>query len=606
VTSQHDKFFWISLAYIGVVICSPSFFMMAVQFTKHTRWLTKGVRLILIGLGLLQLYLLWTDPWTGVFFGDVDLANPQAALSGGPGFWFVALFGYFITSLGVGLLIQEYYRARHLQREQVSILLISALLPFLSNSLGFLHLSPLPGLDIAPVVYSLSVVLFSYALFNYSMVDLAPMGREAVIEKMEESVLVIDLRERIVDLNPQARRFVDDGKNAAPGSSAREMFSTWLEQCSVDINLENTHFQAREKGNPENYYDVSITPLTHQDGEKAGRLIIWRDISAQKTVEEGFQKFFFAVEQSNASIIITDPNGRIEYVNPFFSRLTGYDLESVRGKTPNILKSGHTPDQVYKSLWQAINAGKEWGGEMLNKKRNGDLFWEYNRISPVTDRQGNITHFLAIKEDISERKRKDAELVDANELLKSQLGQIEALHAQLHEESIHDSLTGLFNRKFMEETLEREASNSARSGSPLSVVMIDVDRFKTVNDTYGHSAGDAVLKALGKFLRENTRSGDLACRYGGDEIAVVMPNASLDAAFQRAEEWRAAFMAMKFNFGNQYFSTSLSQGVASFPSQAANSLALLNAADKALYAAKEKRNTVCRYNPLSMPQFDTK
>ncbi len=599
--AQSEKFVWISLAYIGVVISSPAFFIMAMEFTKHGAWIKRGLLFLLIILGVFQLGLLWSNPWTGVFFGNTELSDPLAVLRGGPGFWFSAFYGYFISFLGIALLVQASIRAQHLRREQIGIMLISASLPFVSQLLGLLNITPLQGLDLAPVMHGFSGVLLAYAIFSYSAIDLAPMGREAVIEKMEESVLVIDLQERIVDLNPQAKKFLDIGKNALPGQPVREAFSTWLNECKINISLDNARFQAREKSNPENYYDVSITPLAHKDGEIAGRLIIWRDISAQKMVEEGFKKFFFAVEQSNASIIITDPQGHIEYVNPFFSKLTGYDLEAVRGKTPRILKSEQTPINVYESLWQAINSGKEWGGEMLNKKKNGELFWEHNRISPVTDHQGNITHLIAIKEDITQRKITDSELREANLRLKSQLEEIERLHAQLHEESIHDSLTGLYNRKFMEETLDREVANAARTNTPLSVVMIDIDKFKIVNDTYGHWAGDTVLKFLGTFLRENTRSGDLACRYGGDEIAVVMPQASLNAAFQRAEEWRSTFLKMKFDFNGNLFSTSLSQGVASFsPDATKNSFDLLNAADTAMYFAKERRNTVCRYDPGSM------
>jgi len=602
VSTQQEKFFWISLAYIGVVILSPAFLLMALEISGRENWLTRGLVIALISLGLFQLILLWSDPWSGVFFGGVDIADPATLMNGGPGFWFGALYGYFISFLAFTVLAESYLRASHVRREQFGIMLVSASLPFIAFLMTFLRLSPFDGLDTSPVVIGFCGVMYAYGLFSYSTIDLAPMGRDAVIEKMEDCVLVIDRQERIIDLNSQAKKFADAGKSELHGRPVREVFGNWIENCGIDLIREDARFQVKEKSNQERYFDITIMPLTHKNGEPAGRLILWRDISAQKTVEEGFQKFFFAVEQSNASIIITDPDGHIEYVNPFFTRLTGYDIETVRGHTPSILKSGQTPEEVYKSLWAAITNGREWGGEMLNKKRNGDLFWEYNRISPVTDSQGKVTHYLAIKEDITQRKTTEAELREVNLRLQAQLSEIEQLHAQLHEESIHDSLTGLFNRKFMEETLERELANATRNGKPLSVVMIDIDRFKTVNDTFGHSAGDSVLKTLGTFLRENTRSGDLACRYGGDEMAVVMPNATLDSAYQRADEWRIAFQGMKFNFGNTVFSTTLSQGVASFPEHATSSFALLNASDKALYTAKEQRNAVCSYDPNSMHQ----
>jgi PAS domain S-box-containing protein len=138
---------------------------------------------------------------------------------------------------------------------------------------------------------------------------------------------------------------------------------------------------------------------------------IARDITERKRAEEQLRKLSQAVEQSPACVVITDPSGNIEYVNPKFTQLTGYTLEEALGKNPRILKSGETPPEVYKQLWETITSGREWRGEFHNKKKNGELYWESASISPVRDTRGAITHFLAVKEDITERKR--AERVQA-------------------------------------------------------------------------------------------------------------------------------------------------------------------------------------------------
>jgi diguanylate cyclase (GGDEF)-like protein/PAS domain S-box-containing protein len=600
VPSRQDKLIWLGLAYLGVLVVPAAFLVMSAQFTGHTRWLTRRLYLVLVIPALVVLFSLWTDPWFSYFFGNVNFTDPEYYLKGGPGFWLGVAYSYLLSFVAALFLIQAFIRSSTVRREQIGLMLMGSSFPVIINLLGFLHLSPLHGLDLTPFVFSVSGVLYAYGIFSYRLVDLVPVGREAVVEIMEESVLVIDRQNKVVDLNPQAKKFLDSGVNSPVGRPVELVFSTWLKDSLLDLSIPQARFQVKVTQSAWRYYDITITPLADRAGLALGRLIIWRDITTQKKIEAEFQKFYLAVEQSNASIVITDTASRIEYANPFFSQITGYDLESVRGLTPQIFKSGLTSDEVYKSLWQAISSGKEWGGEMLNKKKNGELFWEYNRISPVTDSNGNITHYLAIKEDITERKEKDEQLREANAHLKSQLSEIESLHAQLKEESIRDALTGLYNRKFMEETLEREISMAMRTGSVLSLVIIDVDKFKTVNDRFGHQAGDTVIQTLGEFLRQNTRSGDIACRYGGDEVVVVMPNATLNAAFQRAEEWRVAFLGMEFVFDSQHFSTSLSLGVAAFPLQVANSFALMNAADKALYAAKIGRNMVCRYDPDTM------
>jgi PAS domain S-box-containing protein len=125
--------------------------------------------------------------------------------------------------------------------------------------------------------------------------------------------------------------------------------------------------------------------------------------------EEQVRKLLRAVEQSPATVVITDTNGLIEYVNPKFTQLTGYAAEEVLGKTPRVLKSGEQPPDFYKEMWGAVKSGHEWRGEFHNRKKNGELFWEFSSISPVRDREGNVTHFVAVKEDVTERKRLEEE-----------------------------------------------------------------------------------------------------------------------------------------------------------------------------------------------------
>jgi diguanylate cyclase (GGDEF)-like protein/PAS domain S-box-containing protein len=343
--------------------------------------------------------------------------------------------------------------------------------------------------------------------------------------------------------------------------------------------------------------DLRVTTLKDRQGRVLGKLAIWRDISAIKQTEERLRIFLRAVEQNPTAIVITDTNGNIEYVNPQLTRLTGYGLEELRGRTPRVFKSGEMDDRLYADLWKTIQAGQIWEGELINRKKDGQLYWAHQWIAPVLDDRGQVTHYVAMQEDITPRKQFDEQLLSFNARLQEQLTEIETLHAQLREESIRDGLTRLFNRRYMEETLERELSSAGRASSPISVVIIDIDHFKTINDTYGHQAGDTVLQTLGTLLLENTRSGDIACRYGGDEMVVVMPGAAHQAAVARAEEWQALFAKIEFAFGDAQIRLTLSMGVASFPDHAQEPIQLLTAADKALYGAKSNRNQVRLYDP---------
>lgn len=193
-------------------------------------------------------------------------------------------------------------------------------------------------------------------------------------------------------------------------------------------------------------------------------------------------------------------------------------------------------------------------------------------------------YFLRINRRL---KFTESQLRAANETLNDSILEVTALHGRLKEQAMRDALTGLFNRRYLDEMLERELARAKREGYGISLAMIDVDHFKAVNDTYGHQAGDEVLKMLGTLLQSQAREGDIACRYGGEEFVLVTPRMSLESARQRADEWRTAFAGNKIRHGDLEISVTLSIGLASYPEHAASAERLIVKADQALYRAKE-------------------
>ena len=159
----------------------------------------------------------------------------------------------------------------------------------------------------------------------------------------------------------------------------------------------------------------------------------------------------------------------------------------------------------------------------------------------------------------------------------------------LREQSIRDPLTGLFNRRYLEETLEREFNRAVRLQRPVGVIMLDLDHFKRFNDTHGHEAGDILLRKLGSFLKQHLRGGDIACRYGGEEFALVLPEVSLENVRQRAEELREGIKHLNIEHNSKILpAVSMSLGIAMFPEHGSTNQRVLNAADGALYEAKHK------------------
>ncbi|NJP06100.1 MAG: GGDEF domain-containing protein [Chloroflexaceae bacterium] len=169
-----------------------------------------------------------------------------------------------------------------------------------------------------------------------------------------------------------------------------------------------------------------------------------------------------------------------------------------------------------------------------------------------------------------------------------------ALRERLHHQAIHDALTGLYNRRYLDQTLPHELAQASQTESPVGLIMLDIDHFKYFNDTYGHDAGDAMLRIVGNALRQHTRSSDITCRYGGEEFTVVLPGASIEISQQRAEQLRRAISTLSIEHNGQVLGPiTISLGVSAFPQHSSNADDLVKAADIALYQAKvQGRNRV--------------
>ncbi len=303
-----------------------------------------------------------------------------------------------------------------------------------------------------------------------------------------------------------------------------------------------------------------------------------------------------ALNAAANAIVITDREGKCIWVNPAFTLVSGYSSEEMIGQKLSKLKSGVQDEVFYRELWQTILGGEVWHGEIVNKNKSGQLYIEEMTIAPVRNDHNEITHFIAVKQDISKRKQIEVNLQDANHRLKFQMNEIQKLKEELQVQVIRDSLTGLYNRRFLEESLDREIAHARRDGKSMCIAMIDVDNFKSFNDRYGHKAGDMILKSLGDILQANTRKSDVSCRYGGEEFVVVMPNATTDGARRRAQQWRKAFQLLQNSFNGQELQATISVGLASFPEHGKDGENVLNAADKALYESKRRgKNRVTVY-----------
>ncbi|CAH2029833.1 sensor domain-containing diguanylate cyclase [Trichlorobacter ammonificans] len=285
--------------------------------------------------------------------------------------------------------------------------------------------------------------------------------------------------------------------------------------------------------------------------------------------EARIQMLSQAVEQAPAPVIITSLSGSIEYVNAMFTRLTGYGPDEVLGRNPRLLKSGITPVETYEELWRTITGGDEWKGELANKHKNGSIYWETVKISPLRGTDGVITGFLKVSQDITDRK---------------------LYEEKLHYLGTHDPLTGLYNRAYFDAELQRLG---AGRDFPVSVVIADIDGLKEVNDHQGHDAGDRMIKGAATVLLSAFRASDAVARIGGDEFAVLLPRTDHEAVTAVIQRLRNG--ESDPNLG--IFARHLSLGAAT-AKESTELHNVIKSADRLMYADKTKRRRFRKGVPL--------
>lgn len=282
--------------------------------------------------------------------------------------------------------------------------------------------------------------------------------------------------------------------------------------------------------------------------------------------EAMLQKLYRAVEQSPSMVLITDARGAIEYVNEEFVEVTGYSAEEVMGRNPKLLSSGESDPHIYEQMWQAISAGEDWHGELINATRDGANYWASLSISPITNELGEITHYVSISEDISRQKETQV--------------QIERL-------AFYDPLTKLGNRRLFREQLDLELRKVQRQGSGLGMLYLDLDNFKQINDGLGHDVGDMLLQQVAERLRETLRGSDIIARLGGDEFVVLLPESHRDGLTRVAHKLIERLVEPYQLLGQSVIVTA-SVGITVAPEDGRDAAQLMKNADLAMYRAKHQ------------------
>ncbi|HZW24902.1 MAG TPA: EAL domain-containing protein [Gallionella sp.] len=423
-----------------------------------------------------------------------------------------------------------------------------------------------------------------------------------MFERHDSPMLLIEPRSgEIVDANPAAEHFY--------GYAAAELRAMNIFQINLLPPEQIAAERARAEREERNFFvfphrlasgEVRTVEVHSSPVSVEGRLLLFsivHDVTERYAMEQMLRLKDSALDAAANAMLITDPAGHIVWVNKAFTNLTGYAADEAVGHTPrDLAKSGQHDELFYRQLWDTVLTGHVWRGELVNRRRDGSLYDEEMTITPVLDEAGQITHFIAVKQDISERKKAEQEI---------------------HNLAFYDALTGLPNRRLLIDRLGKAVSAAARSMHYGALMFVDLDHFKTLNDLHGHDAGDLLLVEVAHRITACIREQDSAARLGGDEFVVMLEDLSgeIDDAVQHAEvvaeKIRAALgqpyrIARPSGEAIEHRCTS-SIGVTLFRNHRDSVEDLLKWADMAMYQAKlTGRNAIRFFDPAMQASVEAR
>lgn len=438
-----SKFFWLDATYIGVVTAPVALFIFSLRISHRSKWLKSPLLALVLLEPVVVLILLFTDPQHGLFFAGKRTENNVFIQDGGPVFWLNVVFSYSLILLATILLVRTFIHSSGIYRKQIGMILFGLSVTWLNSIIFLLGINPLPGVDNTPFSFTIGALAFAFSIFRYRLLEIVPIARDILIEKMSDGVLVVDAHNRIVDMNPVARTMLNIPVSAL-GEPVGQALSHWKRNDREILAMLKASVVFELGGDSKTYVEVRATPIMDQKNRTMGRLIVLHDITKLKNTQDELK-------------------------------------------------------------------------------------------------------LLATR----------------------------------------DSLTGAINRGHFMELARREILRAKRYKRKLSLIMMDLDYFKNVNDTYGHQAGDQVLIALTDTCGLVTRTLDVFARLGGEEFALLLPEIGQRAAMQIAERLRVSFENTVMKSDSKAFHVTISMGVTELGKRQADTLEeMLHRADRALYRAK--------------------
>ncbi|MFN8257642.1 MAG: PAS domain S-box protein [Bacteroidales bacterium] len=407
---------------IVIVRLVPSFLLLIAIFQfKTPKWFnTKHIKYLFV-VPAFVLLLILLSPFQNYLYDNFKLTYefgiPIQSYHRKPLLLLCVYYDYALFLMALIILAISFKRSNLYLRKQILYFIIGILLPLTNDILFVFGYSPIKNYNLAPLVLSFGNLFFIKSVYGFGFFNALSAAHKSIIEMMPDIVIIVDPNGNVIDLNKSGKEFFNFNASNPNHQNAKDIFS----EFPTLLNLIEGRIKADEiwlrKEQKDMLFSVSKNNFGYLFPDKNLNIFVLHDITNLQKTDVEIRRLSTAIEQSPITIVITDVKGRIEYVNPAFCRITGYSAEEAIGNNPRVLK-GLTPQETFIDLWQTVLSGKVWQGEFINRKKSGEYYYEEAVIAPVRDWKDEIVNFIAIKNDITKRKKVEEKLQKSEEKLK--------------------------------------------------------------------------------------------------------------------------------------------------------------------------------------------